>query len=237
MHYFIKNTRNIVILASLLLVILAILGYSSLSLNAQGVLDPKALAEADARSYAEKQAEGLFAPIDVEEVAFSKDKSGCGTKAAMFVIMSNNYGSGASVDDVVTNKIFTPLVESVYEKIEKDGLEEATLNNMREYQDCIAKAKPHKDPSREYDLSLKHDACNELNTALLDTLDAIKKRRSIKHIVNKYERKEVDFSGTLYKDMPYPIILFIGKLYEVSKKSEYKNVVLTASGFSMACYG
>ncbi len=237
MHYFIKNTRNLVILTSIFLVILAGLGYFSLSLNAQGVLDPKALAEADAKKYDDKRAQDLFAPIDIEEVAFSKDKGGCGKKAAMFVIMSNNYGSGASVDEVATSKIFAPLVESVYNKIKKYGFEEATLNNMKEYQSCIATAKPHKDPAREYDLSLKHDACNELNTAILDMLDTIKKRRSIKYLVNKHKKSDVDFSGTAYKDISNPIILLIGRIYEISKNSDYKDVVLIGSGLSLSCYG
>ena len=237
MQYFIKNTRKFVILSFLLLVILAAIGYFSLSLSAQGILDPRAMAEADAKANDAKRAQDLFGSVDIEELAYSKDKDGCGSKSAMFFVMSARYIAGDSADDVAGSKMLLPLVETVYDKIKKNGLENATLNNMIEYQDCIANAKPHRNPSREYDLSLKHGACVKLNAAILDTLDAIKRRKSVSRVMDKYENEEVDFTGTLYEDIPNPIILFIGKLYETSKNGEYKDAVMAASGISVACYG
>ncbi len=237
MQYFIKNTRKFVILSFLLLFILAAIGYFSLSLSAQSVLDPRAMAEADAKINDAKKAQELFKPLDIEAVAYSKDKGGCGSKSSMFFVMSTRYIAGDSADDVAGSKMLVPLVESVYDKIKKYGLEDAIINNMIEYQECIANAKSHKSSSREYDLSFKHGACVKLNAAILDTLDAIKGRQKVTRVMDKYEKEEVDFSGTSYDDIPNPIMLFIAKLYEASKNSEYKDVVMMGSGLSVACYG
>ncbi len=236
MHYFIKNTRNLVILSFLLLAIFAALGYFSLSLNAQSLpFDPKEKAEESAKSYAEKQAEDLFKTTDIEKIAYPDDKNGCGMKSTMFVIMSGYYASGKSVEEIANNKITVPLIESIYKRIKKNGIEEATLNNMKEYKKCVANAKANKDPSREYDMSLKHDACAQLNDAILDTLEAIKRRKSLNRIVDKYGKEQVDFSGTILKDLQNPILLFVNQLYKASKTKEYKDIVTMGAGFSVAC--
>ncbi len=237
MHYFIKNIRKFIVISSLALVILGALGYASLSLQAELPFDPKEEAAKSADEYADKKAQGNLGDIDIESIAFPNDKQGCATKSAMFFAMSLKYKSGENIEDVITNKIFAPLIEGVYEKINKNGFETATLNNMKDYQSCIAAAKPNKNPSKEYDLALKHNACGKLNAALLETLYAIKQRQSVGMIISKYENVDADFYDTPYAEIQNPIMLLVGRLYQSSKNQEYEESVQMASAISVACYG
>ncbi len=239
MNYFVKNIRIIAALSVLLILILAVWGYFAISLNAQSVpFDPKKIAEQDAKSYAQRQAEELFRPIDIVNEIYPEDKSGCKMKTSIFFILANKYIEGLPENEALGgNRMMGPLVKHVYSKVKEMGYTEALLQNMKDYQECVKKAKPNKNRSIEYDLMVKHEPCVKLSSALIDTIEAVKYRKSVKYIYDKYasDNEELDFYHTSYRDLPDPVFMFIGNVYDEYKKNGYEAAVSLASVLSMAC--
>ena len=178
----------------------------------------------------------MFEPIDTEKMAYDDNKQGCGMKFGMFVMMAMQYKEGKSVEEASRIKLMEPLVEKNYALIREDGIEKATLDQMKEYQNCVKTAPPHKNASREYDFALVHEPCAKLSGILLDALSGIKNRKKADTIMRKYANKKLDMEGTAYGKIPDAEILFIGTLYNEAKEKEYKDVVEMASGIVVGCY-
>ncbi len=231
--YIMKYTKGTVLLFSLLLLVIWSV---PTPLRAQGKFDADALAEKSAQEYAEEQNKDLFSYLDDDIVQYPSHKGGCSLKSSLFYSVAAQYKKGLSVSEAAEAPMYEPVIKEVYDIIRKDGLERATLRNMKEYQDCVANAPPHKNASREYDLSLKNNACGELSKILLDTLDHIKGRKSARRLVDKYVRNSPDFIGTSYEDINDPVIFFIGRLYKEAKTKDYKDIVQTASSIITGCY-
>ena len=172
----------------------------------------------------------------IEEYAYSDDKGGCGNKAALFFVVSERYKSGDTVEQVANIKMFQPIIEGIYSKIRKNGITQTSLNNLKEYSSCIEKAKARENPEREYDLSLKHDACKKLNDVILYTVNSIKNRKKINSVFSRYSKSNIDLYGTNYEKIEDAEMLFIGELYKISKDKGFSDVVNTASNITIGCF-
>ncbi len=173
----------------------------------------------------------------IEEYAYSvKDKSSCAKKSAYFIVASLKYKEGVPAAQAAGLRMLQPLMEDAYKNIRDNGMDNALLNNMIEYSNCIDKAEVNSDPEYEYDLALVHKACKKLNDVLIGTVNSIKERKKADGVIRKYSKKPIDFYGTKYEKLANAEILFIGKLYEVSKAGSYTDVVEMASNLSVGCY-
>lgn len=225
--------HNSYIFPCLVVFALAVIVFASpLVSNAQTVTDPEEKAGKSAQEYAQDQDSSL---VDIEDSLYSKDKKGCATKASMFGIIAKKYRQGIPVEEAVDIKIMQPLYENVYQTIRKAGLEKAMLSNMVEYQKCVTKAEPNSDAGKQYDMSLVNDACVILNAAVIDTLISIKKRKKIDSVFKKYQRKNIDLTGTSYENIPDATLMFIGSLYKAAQTKEYIDVVELGSNIASGC--
>lgn len=203
--------------------------------NAQTVKDPEGKALESAQEYKKSQDEIINEFGNVEDMLYSKDKKGCAMKASMFGIVAKKYRQGLSVEEAVDIKIMQPLYKNIYKKIRKTGLEKSLLNNMVGYQKCVANAQPNSDAGAQYDMSLVNDACASLNAAIVDTLVSIKKRRKIDGVFKKYQRENIDLTGTAYENIPDAALMFIGSLYKTSQTKKYLDVVEMGSNIASGC--
>ncbi|PCJ99276.1 MAG: hypothetical protein COA45_04360 [Zetaproteobacteria bacterium] len=185
-------------------------------------------------SVASQAAAGKKATL--EETLFSDDKRGCEKKAGMFVLFLNNYKAGKPSGDLLQIKMLAPLSDAAYARIRRDGVEKATLDNMKEYSTCIRNSKPHKNKKKERDLTLKHSACVEFNDILLETLRGIKRRVKPETLMNKYQHNSPDMEWTRYGVIPDATLYYIATLYKNSRTQDYKDVVQAASHISYGCY-
>ncbi len=172
----------------------------------------------------------LFKEYDVEELAFAKGKEGCGMKLSLFYVASKQYENGESLDDMSDSKIMEPLFEKFITAIKEKGAEQANLDNLKEYEACVAKYEDDADPR-----SKRHDACSQLNSIVMDSIGSIKKREKAGTVISRYERTKIDLSQTAYKDIEDPVPLFIGKLYMAAEKGGIKNASALASSITIGC--
>lgn len=175
-------------------------------------------------------------PYDIEADVYPDNKSGCEMKAGMFMLFSKKYIKGEPSEGALLLKMADPLSDKIYERIRADGLEAASINNMKEYSKCIKNAGTHKNARKERDLTLKHTACVQINDVLLDTLDGIKRRKNPETLMAKYRNVNIDTTWTNYAVIPDAALYLIAKLYKASQNKEYKTVVKIASDMSSQCY-
>ncbi len=195
-----------------------------------------ALAPQSAFAQQNKKGEELFVPFDVEKHAYSNDKKGCGRKAAMFVAALQTYKEGLAVSEFTDMKIIQPILESHYKNIREKGIEKAVIDNMQEYNQCVAAAPPNKDHKREMDMALQHNGCTKLNKALLETLDSIKKRKDVNRLMDKYQRESPTYDWTSFEGVPDPMLYMIAKLYTAAEEGSYEDAVMLAATFGVVCY-
>ena len=177
-----------------------------------------------------------FEPFDLEELAFGKDKRGCGRKAGMTIAMLQLYKEGESTDDLTQMKIIEPFIEGVMQKIREKGPEQTVIDNLKEYNTCVDSAEKMDDPEDEMNIALKSSSCKEMNLMLLDVLDSIKKRRKSATVLDKYQRSPPDLQWTPFGSVPDPAIFIVGQLYEEANEKSYEDAVQLAGGFSAVCY-
>ncbi len=172
----------------------------------------------------------LYKDHDIEELAFAKGKRGCAMKSSFFFAVARQYESGASLESLSSFKIMAPLFEKIITEIETKGVEQANIDNLKQYNACVASY-----AEEEGVRSAALDPCAELNTIVIDTLESIEKRQSVGTVISRHERTDLDLSETSYKNLEDPVPLFIGKLYEAAAKGGKKNAVATASTITVGC--
>ncbi len=174
--------------------------------------------------------EDLFKELDVEELAFAKGKEGCAMKSSFFYAVSRQYEKGASLEDLTSFKVIAPLFEQVIADIKLKGVEQANIDNIKEYEACVARYAGETGARSE-----KHDACVALNAVVTDTVNSIERRQSVDTVLSRHERKDIDLSETAYKNMTDPIPLFVGRLYQVARADGIKSAKALASSITIGC--
>ncbi len=175
-------------------------------------------------------------PYDIEKSAYPDNKKGCEMRAGMFVIFAKKYANGEPAKGAMMLRMADPLAENIYDRIRSQGLEQAQINNMKEYSKCIKSAGVHRHAKKERDLTLKHTACVQLNDVILDTLDGIKRRKSPETLMSKYQNANIDTTWTNYAIVPDAPLYLIARLYKESQSKDYSTVVEAASDMSSHCY-
>ena len=178
-----------------------------------------------------------FVPHDVDKLAFSDDQSGCGTRMAFKNMLIGKYSNGEQPEDIAISRIMGDYVKKEYAAIREKGVNQATYDTMSEYQDCMKNVEPVEDPSKAYDMEQRFGACGEVNGLVLNTLDAIKKRKSMDSVLNKYKGKKApDLSGTTYGATEDAIEFIVGRIYKEAQTSNFEAAVSLGSKLSYACY-
>ncbi len=210
-------------------------GVASNYIVAQEGADPAQLAQADAK----KNNKG-FAPLTEEELLskiFPEDKSSCTVKANLFTAIGKKYSDGDALEDFVSVAVFRPVMERYYTQIRESGLVQASLDNIREYQNCVKSAKPHKDAKKEKELATKHRKCVKFSKVVLETLDAIKRRKSASSVIENYQNNPLDMSGTVFGEVSNPVVMFMGQLFKIGKTQSYDDAVWMGQAFVASCAG
>lgn len=172
---------------------------------------------------------------DIEYYMAPKNKRDCATRSNLFAAAVKKYKEGVPVNEVTDVKMFEPLFANIYAALREKGVDQASLDNMAEYQKCVDEAKPHRDPLREQDMAVKYGGCKQLNALILDTLGSIKDGKKVDTVLDKYKNKRLDLSGTQYEKVESPTFFFIGQLYKVAQEREYSTAVQIGSNMSAAC--
>ncbi len=172
---------------------------------------------------------------DIEHYAKARNKRECARQSQLFTAAVEKYKEGVPVNEVTDVKMFEPLFENIYATLREKGIDQASMDNMREFQNCMDTVKQHRDPEREYDMAVKYGGCKKLNAMILDTLQAIKDGQSVDSVMNKYQAKKLSLSGTQYEKLENPALFFIGKIYKVAQDGEYSDAVQVGSNISTAC--
>ncbi|MBI1300274.1 MAG: hypothetical protein GC137_01320 [Alphaproteobacteria bacterium] len=169
--------------------------------------------------------------VDVNEVAYSKDKNGCGIKTATFAAMATLYEADEQPEDIVDVTMLQPFVDKIYNTIRSKGMEKALVDNLKEYEACLQKAEPHRNEEREIDMTLKHDGCSQLNKLVLDALDSRDRREKVSSFFARYENKIPNLKWTPYKDDNL-WAYFVGQMFKVEERED---AVKLASQIMMRC--
>ncbi len=191
--------------------------------------------ELDPKDY--KRWKKEFVPHDIETLAFSNDQSGCSTKMAFKNMLIAKYKEGVQPDELALSKVVEPYIKKQFDQIREKGANQATYDTMLEYQDCMRNVEPVEDPSRAYDMEQRFGACGEVNGLVLDTLSAIKKRKSMDSVLKKYKGKKApDFSGTAYGSTKDTVEFLVGRLYKEAQSNNFESAVDLGSKLTYACY-
>lgn len=172
----------------------------------------------------------LFEDRDITELAFGSGKKACAMKSSFFFAVAKQMQQGASLSEFTDFEVIQPLFESIITDINTKGMEQASLDNLNEYNACIAANAGDTNPR-----AAKLDPCAELNTVILDTLDSIERRQSVSTVISRHEGRDIDLSETSYKNLDDPLPLFIGKVYESASTSGMKGATATASSITVGC--
>ncbi|MGH1456784.1 MAG: hypothetical protein ACRBDI_08380 [Alphaproteobacteria bacterium] len=208
-------------------------GIASNFIVAQEGGDPAEIAQADAK----KNNKG-FVPITEDDLlarVFPDDKSSCTMKASLFTVISKKYTDGAVIEEFVSMAVLKPVLESYYTQIRDSGLTQATLANIKEYQNCARSAKAHEDSAKERELSAKHRACVKFADVMLGTLNSIQRRQSASTVIEKYQSNPINMKGTAFGELDNSVEMFIGQLYKIAQKKSYDDAVSLGQGLVASC--
>jgi len=214
----------------------AVLSFGPSILQAQS-FDFESRAQEDAQGNDASNAQGSnFGDIDILELAFPNDKSGCMNKAGMFLAASKSYQDGKAIDDIVPIKMLRPVFEGYYEALRKDGVVEASWNNLEEFQSCIKTSDPLANAQKEKELMVRVSGCDAFSDVAFDILDSIKRRQKFDTVYNKYKNKQVDLTGSAFEDLEDPAIFFAGQLYSKARSGGYDSASEMATTLVLSCY-
>ena len=135
------------------------------------------------------------------------------------------YRKGKSVDDFVNVAALRPVFDEYFQDIRRKGVERAYLSSMSDYKDCVARAEPNENPQVEARLQKTYGQCTTLTNVVMDTLNAIKARKSASTMMNKYQSSGVDLSATSFGHYGDPAVYVVAKLYDAAKTKPYEDVV------------
>lgn len=177
----------------------------------------------------------FFKERDIKTLIFSNDRRGCAMKSSFFYVASNLYEQGVSVEEASGFKVAEPLFAEIYDTIKEEGLEQATIDNLKDFEACMENAPKDPNPEIEYEQQQKFEPCRKLNAIVIDTLDSIDKRQKADTVINRHSRENLDLSETVYKNVPDPAALFIGKLYEANQKEGRQGAASMAMALTLGC--
>lgn len=196
---------------------------------------PQELAKKDALS---NQVQGREINMDeIMEEVLPNNKQSCNAKMGLFMAAAKAYEEGKPLEQLVPMKFLQPMMEEHYINLKKMGLENAYVNDMLQYQQCVRSAKAHKDPTIERELVKKHKECVRFADIMLGTLEGVKARKRVQTIIKPYENAEPSMKSTAFSSLNRPILLFVGEIYKAAKKDSYKRAVKNAHSLVLGCGG
>jgi hypothetical protein len=205
---------------------------------AEVVVNPQELALKDAMSNDDKAQQNIVLKKSVHEMAFDLNKKGCADRHSFFLVTLAQYRDGKTIAEVSASPLVTPLVEAIYTDIQTNGVEAATVNSMKRYDDCLKEAKPLADAAANYDMEAKYGVCGRVNEMAMDALSGAQNRKSLESILSKYTNRSSnapDLSETSYGSMDGVSEMIIGKIYEVSKTRGPEDASMFAAAMSVRC--
>jgi len=212
----------------------AVMSYGPALLQAQNFdFQQRALDDAVANGDAGQSELG---DIDVLELAFPDNRKGCINKAGMFLAASKSYKAGDEIDDIIPMTMLRPIFEEIYKTLRDKGTTQASLDNLEELQKCLRTAEPAGNSKSDKEDQIKISGCNKLSDTVQDILSAIKRRQKITTIMNTYENKKIDLSGTYFEEMKNPVSFLAGQLYSKSVKSGYDAASEMGTTLAISCY-
>ncbi len=156
-------------------------------------------------------------------------------RTSFFYAVAKRYERGDQIEDFTDMKIMQPLFEERLSTIREKGLIQAKLDSLKDYDECIKLMPLNTNPEREYDYKMKYGMCAQLNSILLDTLEAVEDRRDINIILDKYDNTDIDFSETRYFELNDPVPLFIGRIYKAAQNGGQDAAIDLASSVTLGC--
>jgi hypothetical protein len=212
-------------------IMVASFGAASKYIVAQDANAPSELAAKDAQTNNRG-----FKTIDEEDLfarAFPDNKKSCVSKSALFMAVGKSYQDGNGIDSMVPMSFMRPMIEGFYNEIKDNGVENAYLKNILDFQSCIKSAELDEDA--EPGQAKKYKTCMRFSDGILFTLDSIKARKSIDTIMKKFENSKLDMSGTAFSAISRPDMYFAAQLYKTSKSKSYKDAVEMGHSLVVAC--
>lgn len=196
---------------------------------------------------AKAQGVGEGIELNIEEKLFPNTKKGCEMRSGFNFAMIKSYQNGDSPSGIASFKMLEPMITKTFDTIRENGVSQAHINNVTEYQECIKTAQPVGDPEKELLLVSKHTSCSEFADVILATLSGIQARQKIETILEKYKEKKIDFADTGFEDLTFkgedlpenmvqdPLPMFIKQIYGFSETS-YDNAVEQGAGMIIGCF-
>lgn len=192
----------------------------------------------------------LLKGIDMNAMMFPNTKDGCGMKTAFNMAIINQLADEKNIAQFSSRGgVMQSLVQTSVDRVKAEGVTQASLDNIRDYQSCIRNSKPVPDMEKELKLTSKHAACVQLADVILGTLDGIKGRRKVETMLDRYGNKQINFMDTMYEgyerakteNMPQvlptsPIPFLIKGLYDTAEKDSYDAAVRQGSALTVSCY-
>lgn len=198
-------------------------------------------------AFAQGVGEGI--ELNIEEKMFPNNKKGCGMRSGFNFAMIKSYQNGDSPSGIANFKMLEPMITKTFDAIRENGVSQAHINNITEYQECIKSSQPVNDPEKELLLVSRHTSCSEFADVVLGTLNGIQSRQKIETILTKYQEKKIDFADTGFENLTFkgekenmpenmvqdPLPMFIKQIYSFSETS-YDNAVEQGVGMVIGCF-
>ncbi len=233
-----KAFRKLLFLVVCVAVAGVVFGRTALVTIAKVVSNPQELALQDAMSNDDKAQAKIVLSKTVHEMAFEHNKKGCADRHSLFLVTAAQYRDGVPIAEATTNPLFAPLIEAVYKDLDTYGIEDATMQSMERYDQCLKDAKPLQDASANYDMEEKFGACGRINSMAMDALSGAKSRQSIERVMSKYKKSgqnAVDLSETAYGSIDGVSELIVGKIYETLQTKGAEDASIMAAALSARC--
>lgn len=203
-------------------------------LVAQQNTDPSKIASQDASANNLKG----FKNISEEDLiarAFPNNKETCGKKAGIFLAVAKQYKDGEDIEEMVSMSMIRPIFEEPYERIKKEGITKAYINDIKGYKSCVRSSSSHKDAKKERALQVKHRSCVKFADAVLKTLKGIDAGKSMDTIMKPYENGGFELKGTAFEGMDHPVLFLIGQIYGTAQSKSYDDAVSMGHSLLVAC--
>jgi len=176
--------------------------------------------------------------VDVRKEAFDDSRKGCSKKLGFFMAVKKQYTKGVERDRVFGgSKIMSPLVDDVYNQIQKDGLDQAMLSAMQDFDSCMQKQaekeKDQQNKSAGYEQALK---CDSFSKMLNESFNGAKNKKDQEGIINKYKGR-LNLSGTNLEDLENPVDLIVPKIYSFVSEGNDNTAIEYISSLNFGCYG
>lgn len=225
--------KKFVFTAFVLAITIASFTVASKYIVAQDARAPEDIAGADAiRNLGEFP---TISEEDILERLFPNNKETCSKKAGLFMAVVQQYREGETVDQIASIAMMKPVFQGYYDSVQQNGVAKASIDNIKEYQQCVRSSRAHEDSSKENALRKRHNACVKLSDTVLKTLSLMEQRKSVKTAIAEYQANPVNLSGTVFERIDNPVFMLIGQMYQTKRKKSYEDAVMMGHGFITAC--